>query len=76
MDQGQRRPITDCAMRSHFVVFGAPFFNLLADVVQIQEPVAAETLEPDGGVEAFRVGVVGRLTGRLSHEPIDRAPLT
>ena len=31
-------------MRSHFVVFGAPFFNLLAGVVQIQEPVAAETM--------------------------------
>jgi hypothetical protein len=33
MDQGQRRPVTNCAMRSHFVVLGTPFFNLFAGVV-------------------------------------------
>jgi hypothetical protein len=38
-------------MRSHFVVFGTPFFNLFAGVVQVQEPVPAEALEPYGGVE-------------------------
>ena len=33
MDQGQRRPMTNCAMRSHSVVFDPPFFNLFAGVV-------------------------------------------
>jgi hypothetical protein len=61
MDQGQRGPVTNCAMGSHFVVLCTPFFNLFAGVVQIEEPMLAEALEPDRGVEAFHVGIVGRL---------------
>jgi hypothetical protein len=61
MDQGQRRPVTICAMRSHFVVLCTPFFNLFAGVLQIQEPMPAEALEPNRGIEAFHVGIVGRL---------------
>ena len=30
-------------------------------VVQIEKPVPAKALEPDRGVEAFHVGIVGRL---------------
>jgi hypothetical protein len=39
MDQGHRRPVTNCARGSHFVVLGSPFLDLFAGVVQIQEPV-------------------------------------
>src|SRR5262252_2991964 len=42
MDQGQRGPVTNCAMGSHFVVLCTPFFNLFAGVVQIEEPMLAE----------------------------------
>ena len=61
MDQGQGRPITDCAMGSHFIVFDPPFFDLSARVVQIEEPVLAEALHAHGRVEAFCVSIVGRL---------------
>ena len=48
-------------MWSHFVVLGTPFFNLFAGVVQIQEPMPAEALEPNRGVEAFHVGILAGL---------------
>ena len=47
---------------SHFIVLGTPLFNLFAGAVRIQEPMAAETLEPNRGVEGFHIGVVGRFT--------------
>src|SRR5450759_2690558 len=61
MDQGHRGPITDCAMRSHFVVLNTPIFHLLSCLVQIHEPVLPETFETDGCIEAFDIGVVSRL---------------
>ena len=48
-------------MRSHFVVLGSPFFDLFTGVVQIQEPVPAETFQSHGGVEALHISIVGRL---------------
>ena len=65
MDQGQWSPITNCAMWSHFVVFGPPFFNFLAGVVQIQEPVPTKALEPNRSVEAFHDGIRTLAAGGL-----------
>jgi hypothetical protein len=53
--------VTNCAMWSHFIVLGTPLFNLFAGIVQIQEPMPAEALQPNRGVEAFYVGIVGGL---------------
>jgi hypothetical protein len=61
MDHGYRCPVTDCAMRSRFVVEPSPIFGLFPGVVQIEEPVLPEAFEPDAGVEAFRERVIGRL---------------
>ena len=41
--------VTDCAMRSHFVVLSSPFFDFFTGVVLIQEPVPAETFQSHGG---------------------------
>jgi hypothetical protein len=69
MDQGNWRLVTDCAMRSHFIVLSTPLFRLGAGVVQIQEPMPAKTLEPDAGVEVLDVGVVGSTKYQLSNNP-------
>lgn len=63
MDQGQRRLVTNSAMRSHFVVFEPPFFDLFTGIVQIKEPISTQAVEPDRGIEALGVCVVGRLAG-------------
>lgn len=45
-------------MGSHFVVLASPIFHLSACIVEVQEPVLAEALQADDGVEALGVGVV------------------
>src|SRR3974390_1920296 len=76
MDQGHRSPITDCAMRSHFVVLSSPFFDLFTGVVQIQEPVPAETFQSHGGVEALHISIVGRLAwpAEVERDPVRLSP--
>jgi hypothetical protein len=44
-------------MRSHFVVFDAPSFDLSLGVIQPHEPVLTEALEPNDSVEALGVRV-------------------
>lgn len=42
-------------------VLGGPFFNLFADVIQIQKPILTETFESNRRIEAFHIRIVGRL---------------
>jgi hypothetical protein len=58
MDQEQRRPVTNRAMGSHFIVLGLPFFNLFVGVVQIQERVSAEPFQSNSGVEALHIRII------------------
>ncbi len=56
--QAHRRPLADCAMRSHFVVVLAPRFDLPAGVVKIEEPVLVQAIKPDTGIEALDERIV------------------
>jgi len=60
MDQGHRRPITNCAI------------NLFLGIIQIQEPMPSKALEPDRRIEAFRICVVGRLpwSAEVQRDPV------
>jgi hypothetical protein len=50
-------------MRSHFVVFRPTILHLFSGVVEVEEPGLAEAFEPNHGIEALGVGVVGRSAG-------------
>jgi hypothetical protein len=75
MDRGHRRPVVNCAMWSYLVVLGTPILQPFRGRRQIQEPMLAEALEPDSGIEAD-VRVVSRLpwAAEVQHDPVRVGP--
>jgi hypothetical protein len=48
-----RRPLADCAMRSHIVVIPTPRFDFHSGIVKAQELVLVESFVTNTGIEAF-----------------------
>src|SRR5476651_1339006 len=62
-EHDHRRPLTDCAVRSHIVVVLAPKLDLCAGVVKVQEPMLVQAFNANASVKAFDEGIVRRFAG-------------
>ena len=57
----RRYSVVDRAVRSNFVVVSTPSLAFSLRLVEAQEPVGVQTFNPELAVEAFDVGIIGRL---------------
>jgi hypothetical protein len=61
IDQGQRHPITNCAVWSNFVVLGTPFFQAFRGRRPVQTEALSRTVALELSADALSVGLPGRL---------------